>query len=152
MPKKRKILLKKSKEAREIKQKLKNDKNSNQVLVVKKRKKTQCHGILLNQIQSNEEDNLKEYKEAEKCFQKALKINPNFANAHNRYANLLKNQLKEYKEAEIHYQEALKINPNYADAHNNYANLLKNHLKKYKEAEIHYQEALKINPNFAVAH
>ena len=51
-------------------------------------------------------------------YQKALEINPNYAEAHNNLgiAFLQKGQVDE---AIDQYQKALEINPNYADAHNN---------------------------------
>ena len=94
--------------------------------------------------------NLKSYDEAEKEYRDAIRINPNYADAHNNLGNLLKN-LKRYEEAEKEYREAIKINPDYAYTHNNLGNLLQN-LKRYEEAENEYREAIKINPDYAEIH
>jgi len=94
--------------------------------------------------------NLKEYDEAEKEYREAIRINPNFAGAHNNLGNLLAN-LQQYDEAEKEYREAIRINPNYALAHNNLGVLLMN-LQRYDEAEKEYREAIRINPNYAEAH
>ena len=94
--------------------------------------------------------NLKSYDEAEKEYRDAIRINPNYADAHNNLGNLLKN-LKRYEEAEKEYREAIKINPYYAYTHNNLGALLAD-LKRYEEAEKEYREAIKINPNDILAH
>jgi len=85
-----------------------------------------------------------------KYFEKVIKINPNYADAHNNLGVLL-SDLKRYEEAEKEFREAIRINPNDAGAHNNLGNLLKN-LKRYEEAEKEYREAIRINPNYAEAH
>ena len=87
---------------------------------------------------------MKRFEEAESHYKEALRINPEYANAHYNYAILL-GDMKKTEEAESHYMEALRINPEYVNAHYNYANLLKN-MKRFEEAESHYQEALRINP------
>ncbi|PKP56543.1 MAG: hypothetical protein CVT88_10080, partial [Candidatus Altiarchaeales archaeon HGW-Altiarchaeales-1] len=94
--------------------------------------------------------NLNEFEEAEKEYRKAIRINPNYAGAHNNLGLLLQN-LKRYKEAEKEYREAIRINPNLAGAHYNLGRLLQN-LKRYEEAEKEYKEAIRINPNLADAH
>jgi tetratricopeptide (TPR) repeat protein len=88
--------------------------------------------------------------EAEDCYQKSLKINPDFVEAHNNLGILL-DDLKRYDESVKEYKEALGINPDYAEAHNNLGVLLSD-LKRYEEAEKEYKEALRINPDYAEAH
>jgi len=92
--------------------------------------------------------------------QKALKIKPDFASAHNnlgaalvenrRGGNGARRQDGAVDEAIVHYQRALQIDPDFAQAHSNLgtALLLKGQLN---EAIVHYQKALEINPNFAEA-
>ncbi|MDA1060380.1 MAG: tetratricopeptide repeat protein [bacterium] len=89
-------------------------------------------------------------KEAKLHYEAALKINPNYVNAHYNLAVLLKS-IGKTKEAKLHYEAALKINPNHVNAHYNLAVLL-NSIGKTKEAKLHYEAALKINPNNADAH
>ena len=83
-------------------------------------------------------------------YQKALEINPDFAEAHNNLGNFLF-QKGSVDEAMVHYQKALEINPDYAEAHYNlgYA-LLK--MGNVDEAIAHLQKALQINPDYAEAH
>jgi Flp pilus assembly protein TadD len=51
-------------------------------------------------------------------FQKALEINPNYADAHYDLGTVLL-QKREVNEAIVQYQKVLEINPEYAEAHNN---------------------------------
>ena len=92
--------------------------------------------------------------------QRALKIKPDFAAAHNNLgAALVKNQRGDngarrqngaVDEAIAHYRRALQINPDFAQAHGNLgtALLLKGQMD---EAIAHYQKALEIAPNYAEA-
>jgi len=83
-------------------------------------------------------------------YQKALEINPNYADAHNNlgFVFLEKGQANEALEQ---FQKALEINPNYSEAHNNLGNVLfqKGELN---EAIEQYQMAVKFDPNNALAH
>ena len=58
------------------------------------------------------------------CYRKALQLAPNYPDAHNNLANVLKDQGK-LDEAISSYRQALTLNPNHADAHNNLGNALK---------------------------
>jgi tetratricopeptide (TPR) repeat protein len=92
--------------------------------------------------------------------QRALKIKPDFAAAHNNLgAALVKNQrdgegTRRQKgavdEAIVHYRKAVQIKPDFAQAWGNLgtALLLKG---KVDEAIAHYQKALEIDPNYAEA-
>ena len=92
--------------------------------------------------------------------QKALKMKPDVATAHNNLgAALVENRRKvngprgeneAVDEAIIHYRRALQIKPNFAQAHSNLgtALLLK---RQVDEAIMHYQKALEIDPNYAEA-
>ena len=90
------------------------------------------------------------FDEAEEEYRGVLRINPDYADAHNNLGNLL-DDLERYEEAEQEYREALRLNPDYADAHNNLGILLKD-LERYEEAEQEYREAIRINPDDAPAH
>ena len=81
----------------------------------------------------------------EKEYREALKINPNYAQAHYNLGNVLYNQ-GNLLEAEEEYREALKIDPNLAEAHNNLGGLLYNQ-GKLLESEEEYREPLKIDTN-----
>jgi Tfp pilus assembly protein PilF len=88
--------------------------------------------------------------EAEKECREAIRINPDFAEAHNNLGVLLYD-LKRYDEAGEEYRDAIVINPDYAEAHNNLAILLYD-LRRYEEAEEEYREAIMINLDYAEAH
>jgi tetratricopeptide (TPR) repeat protein len=83
-------------------------------------------------------------------FQKALQINPDYAEAHNNLGNALL-QKGQVDEAIAQYQKTLQIKPERAEVHNNlgYALLQKGSVD---EAIVHFQKALHINPDFAKAH
>jgi tetratricopeptide (TPR) repeat protein len=92
--------------------------------------------------------------------QRALKIKPDFAVAHNnlgaalvenqRGGNGARRQNGGVDEAIVHYRKALQINPDFAQAYSNLgtAFLLKGQVD---EAIAHYQKALEIDPNYAEA-
>jgi tetratricopeptide (TPR) repeat protein len=100
------------------------------------------------------------FEEAIAECQKALKIKPDLAAAHNDLgAALVENQRGSdgahrkngaVDEAIVHYRRALQIKPDFAQAHSNLgtALLLKGQVD---EAIAHYQKALEIDPNFAEA-
>ncbi len=56
-------------------------------------------------------------------FQKAIEINPEFADPHNNLANVLVGQNR-LEEAIGHYQKALEINADYVEAHRGLAGVL----------------------------
>ena len=74
----------------------------------------------------------KRYEEATKCYDKALRINPNDDYAWNYKGDALLN-LKRYKEAIRCCDKALEINPNFEEAKNN-KKIAEEKLKKEKEA------------------
>ncbi|MBW4606252.1 MAG: tetratricopeptide repeat protein, partial [Hassallia sp. WJT32-NPBG1] len=89
-------------------------------------------------------------EEAIASYQKALQIDPNYANAHNNLGSALSDQGK-LEEAIASYQKALQIDPNYANAHYNLGYALQKQ-GKLEEAIASYQKALQIDPNYANAH
>ena len=88
--------------------------------------------------------------ETEKEYREAIRINPNYADAHSNLGILL-SDLKRFEEAEKEYREAIRINPNHAEAHSNLGVML-DKLKRFEEAEKEYREAVKISPDDAEAH
>ena len=79
------------------------------------------------------------------CYQEALRRRPDYPEAHNNYAVLLKER-GDLEGAEGHYQEALRLRPDYADAHYNYAILLKQRGHPTK-AKHHFEEAFRLAPD-----
>ena len=76
-------------------------------------------------------------------YQKAIQINPNFAQARNNLGNVYYNQSK-LEEAVVEYQGAITINPNYAKAHYNLG-VVYHQQGKLEEAIVQYQQAMASN-------
>jgi tetratricopeptide (TPR) repeat protein len=83
-------------------------------------------------------------------YQRALTINPNFAEAHNNMGDAFLQQGR-MDEAIAQLQRALAINPNYTEARYNLGNAFRRQGKE-NEAIAQFQKALAINPEFAEAH
>tara|TARA_Y100000590_G_C15709601_1_gene1009841 strand:+ start:665 stop:2533 length:1869 start_codon:yes stop_codon:yes gene_type:complete len=101
---------------------------------------------LLNFIYSKKED----YLNALNYINKAIKINPNFAEAYNEQGNAY-NALKQLSLALKSYDKAININANYADAYYNKGVVLQD-LKKLEDSISSYDKAIKINPNHSFAY
>ncbi len=83
------------------------------------------------------------------CFQQALQIRPDFAEARNNLGNALL-QTGRVDAAITCFQEALQIRPDFAEAHDNLGNALLQ-TGKVDEAIAHCQRALQIKPDDAEA-
>lgn len=92
------------------------------------------------------------YDKAKAYFEKALKLDPDFSDAHNNYAHLLEKEFNDIEGAKKHYKIALKIDPDDAIVHHNYAHLLEEKFNDIEGAKKHYKIALKIDPDDAIAH
>ena len=92
----------------------------------------------------------KDFSTALDFINKAIKINPNFAEAYNEQGNAL-NELKKLEEAIKSYNNAININPEYADAYYN-KGLVFHELKKLESAVENYDKAIKINPKHIMSH
>ena len=92
----------------------------------------------------------KNFSKALEFINKAIKINPNFAEAYNEQGNAL-NELKQPQSAIESYDKAININPRYSEAHYN-KGLVLHELKKIELAIQSYDQAIKINPNHARSH
>ena len=92
----------------------------------------------------------KDFSTALDFINKAIKINPNFAEAYNEQGNAL-NELKKLEEAIKSYNNAININPKYADAYYN-KGLVFHELKKLESAVQNYDKAIKINPKHIMSH
>jgi len=84
------------------------------------------------------------------CFQKAVQINPNFADAHNNLALVLLPKGR-VDDAIAHSRAALRLRPDFKESHINLGNAL---VQKgsVDEAISQYQEALHISSDYAEAH
>mgnify|MGYP003951901365 CR=1 FL=1 len=92
----------------------------------------------------------KDFSTALDFINKAIKLNPNFAEAYNEQGNAL-NELKKLEEAIKSYDNAIKINPKYADAYYN-KGLVLHELKKLESAVENYDKAIKIDPKHIMSH
>jgi tetratricopeptide (TPR) repeat protein len=87
---------------------------------------------------------------AQEFYNQVLKINPNYANAHNNLGVIYKD-LGQYQKAKNYFEKITEINPNYANAHNNLGAIFKE-LGQHQKAKECFEKAIKINPNYADAH
>ncbi len=94
--------------------------------------------------------NQQKYELALSDWNKAIDINPNFADAYYNRGLLYSDQQK-YELALADYSKAIDINPNFADAYYNRGNLYSD-LQKYDLALSDYSKAIDINPNYANAY
>ena len=88
---------------------------------------------------------LKNFKDAIDCFSKALKINPNYAEANNNMGALLKT-IGRTRDSVAYFEKAIKIKPDFANAYNNLGASF-NLMGKWELAVKNYDKCLKINPN-----
>ena len=98
---------------------------------------------LIGTAKENSEEEAAHYREA-------LRLRPDYPEAHNNLAILLRGR-GEHAEAAEHYREALRLRPEYPEAHYNYAILLESR-GNMADAEEHYREALRLRPDYVDAH
>jgi len=94
--------------------------------------------------------NIGQLQEAELSYRKAIKLNPNYADAYYNLGVILTNCGK-LQEAELSYRKAIELNPNYANAYCNLGSVLTN-LGKFQEAEFSYFKAIELNPNDVITY
>jgi serine/threonine protein kinase len=92
----------------------------------------------------------KQYEEALKAYEEAIRLDPTYASVHNDKGNALY-FLKRYKEALKAYEEAIRLDPTCAFYHSNRGTALYI-LKRYKEALKAYEEASRLDPTDAFYH
>jgi len=101
-----------------------------------------------------ENDYYQQYDKAKEHYEKAIKLNPAFADAFNNFALLLTNDyFKQYEKAKEYYEKAIELKPDYAEAYNNLALLLTNdYFKQYEKAKENYEKAINLEPHYAEAY
>ena len=85
------------------------------------------------------------------CYNKAIKINPNFAMPYNNLGLLYVNHKFDYKKAENFYKKSISLDPKILEAHNNLGSLY-NTLNRFEEAIGCYKKAIFINPKIEYIH
>ena len=83
-------------------------------------------------------------------YQEALRLKPDFAEAHYNLGNALAALPDRLPEALAHYEEALRLNPDNAQAQNNIA-VLYARSGRFDEATAHWELALKLDPGLSEA-
>ena len=81
---------------------------------------------------------------AQNLYKEVLKIDSNYAPAHNNLGVIFKKLEENYKAIDC-YEKAIKVNPYYVDAHFNLGTIFKK-LKENKKAIDCYEKVIKINP------
>jgi DNA-binding winged helix-turn-helix (wHTH) protein len=82
---------------------------------------------------------------ARRAATRALALDPNLAEAHTSFAEVLKGYEWDWRQAERRYQRALSLRPDYAPAHQCYAQLLVS-LRRYSEGASHIEQARRADP------
>lgn len=90
------------------------------------------------------------FEDAVEAFDDAIRLMPDFAEAHSNRGNALKG-LGRLQESVASYDKAIELKPDLADAWHNRANALKDQ-GQLGEAISSYEEAVRIRPGFAEAH
>ncbi|WP_261792577.1 tetratricopeptide repeat protein [Prochlorococcus marinus] len=91
--------------------------------------------------------NLGKLQDAKIAYQKAIELNPHFAEAHSNLS-LIFRDLGKLQDAEIAIRKAIELNPHFAEAHSNLSLIFRD-LGKLQDAEIAIRKAIKLNPNCA---
>lgn len=89
---------------------------------------------------------------AEAEYREAIRLAPDFAEAHLNLGNLLAARPDEWAEACREYEAAIRSNPQDANAHYNLASLLMEIPARIPDAIAQFEEALRIRPDYAEAH
>jgi|CZKI01.1.fsa_nt_gi tetratricopeptide (TPR) repeat protein len=85
-------------------------------------------------------------------YEEAVRLKPDFAEAHNNLGRALEATPGRLNDAIGHYEEALRLAPDSAEAHNNLGGALEALPGRLDEAIAQYGEALRLKPDFAEAH
>jgi tetratricopeptide (TPR) repeat protein len=85
-------------------------------------------------------------------YEAALRLRPDYDEAHLNLGNALQSMPGRLQEAIAHYEAALRIDPNYAEAHNDLGGALSQLPGSLPDAIAHYEAALRLKPDYAEAH
>jgi tetratricopeptide (TPR) repeat protein len=95
----------------------------------------------------------KDLKAVADCFEKALTLNPNFAEVHNAIG-LVQFCIEKYEGAIKMFDNAIALNPNFAEAYNNrgLSRLKICHKSEFPKVVEDYNQAIALNPNLVEAY
>jgi tetratricopeptide (TPR) repeat protein len=91
------------------------------------------------------------HQEAEAAYRAAIRLKPDYSEAHNNLGAILNDRLGRSQEAEAAFREAIRLKKDDSDAYSNLGNALYAQGKQ-KEAEAAWREAIRLNPINARAH
>ena len=92
----------------------------------------------------------RDFKGALENFDRAIKLNPDYADAYNNRASV-RHELGDDPGAKKDYTEAILLNPDCAVAHNNLGIIFYNS-DDYRGAQAHHTRAIQLNPGYAQAY
>lgn len=92
----------------------------------------------------------KEYSKAIDAYNKAIELNPDYADAYYNMGIVYRKQNK-YSSAIEAYQKAIELNPDYANAYKNMGRAYSD-IKEYSSAIEAYKKAIELNPKYANAY
>jgi tetratricopeptide (TPR) repeat protein len=92
------------------------------------------------------------YQGALNDYNRAIELNPRYANAYNYRGFLKENQFKDVAGALADYNRAIELNPQYDVAHNNRGYLKLNKQNDVAGALADYNQAIVINPKYHIAY
>ena len=92
----------------------------------------------------------KKIDEAIECYEKGIKIKPDFAMIYNNLGSIYKSK-ENYTKAENYYKKSIDLDRKIPETQNNLGNLYIS-LNKYQKAIACYKNALNINPKFFTCH
>ncbi len=112
--------------------------------------KTYKQSLVLFNILGAALQSIGRFEEAVDCYNQAIQINPDYADAYGNRGNALK-ELGQLDEAIKSYNKVIQLNPNYAEAYGNRGNAL-NELGQSDEAIKNYKKAIQLKPDYADAY